>query len=112
MLLKQFSHTMSSSPQKPIVMAGISTGAPIMQEARVSDTFDKPPMRSNEADSPVCITQQEASEILSNESRAASLLPPVDGGRQAWAYLLCATILETLVWGEWRLTTSPAQLLM
>jgi hypothetical protein len=29
-----------------------------------------------------------------------SSLPPVDGGRQAWAYLLCATILETLVWGE------------
>jgi len=29
-------------------------------------------------------------------------LPPVDGGRQAWAYLLSATVLETLVWGEHR----------
>jgi hypothetical protein len=30
-----------------------------------------------------------------------SLLPTVDGGRQAWAYLISATILETLVWGEY-----------
>jgi len=26
-------------------------------------------------------------------------LPPVDGGRQAWSYLVAATILETLIWG-------------
>jgi hypothetical protein len=35
-----------------------------------------------------------------DEAILPSSLPPVDGGRQAWAYLLCATILETLVWGE------------
>jgi hypothetical protein len=26
-------------------------------------------------------------------------LPPVDGGCQAWSYLVAATILETLIWG-------------
>jgi hypothetical protein len=28
-----------------------------------------------------------------------SALPPVDGGRQAWSFLVAATILETLIWG-------------
>ena len=27
------------------------------------------------------------------------VLPPVDGGRQAWSFLIAATILETLIWG-------------
>ena len=26
-------------------------------------------------------------------------LPPVDGGRDAWSFLVAATILETLIWG-------------
>ena len=43
---------------------------------------------------------EEANYMASDEAAPPSSLPPVDGGRQAWAYLLCATILETLVWGE------------
>lgn len=35
-------------------------------------------------------------------AREVSDLPPVDGGRRAWAYLISATVLETLVWGEYR----------
>lgn len=34
------------------------------------------------------------------DGRLVSNLPPVDGGRGAWGYLLAATVLETLVWGE------------
>jgi hypothetical protein len=28
-----------------------------------------------------------------------SALPPVDRGRQAWSFLVAATVLETLIWG-------------
>lgn len=37
--------------------------------------------------------------LASDQSISPVSLPPVDGGRQAWAYVICATILETLVWG-------------
>jgi hypothetical protein len=38
--------------------------------------------------------------IEEEQGRLASDLPPVDGGRAAWSYLIAATVLETLVWGE------------
>lgn len=41
----------------------------------------------------------EESYLTSDSSVVPVSLPPVDGGRQAWAYVICATILETLVWG-------------
>lgn len=47
---------------------------------------------------------EEDPYMPTDESILPSSLPPVDGGRQAWAYLLCATILETLVWGELELS--------
>jgi hypothetical protein len=38
-------------------------------------------------------------------------LPPIDGGRQAWAYLLSAMVLETLVWGKHRYRSQPGLLI-
>lgn len=38
--------------------------------------------------------------IEEEQGRLASNLPPVDGGRGAWSYLIAATVLEMLVWGE------------
>jgi hypothetical protein len=45
---------------------------------------------------------EEDPYMPTDETILPSSLPPVDGGRQAWAYLLCATILETLVWGKFK----------
>lgn len=33
------------------------------------------------------------------EDNVSSVLPPADGGRQAWTFLLAATVIETTVWG-------------
>jgi hypothetical protein len=43
---------------------------------------------------------QSGNEELAQAPQVDSSLPPKDGGRQAWAYLISATVLETLVWGE------------
>jgi len=34
-----------------------------------------------------------------NTEREVAALPPVDGGRGAWSFLIAATIVETVVWG-------------
>lgn len=33
------------------------------------------------------------------EENVSAVLPPIDGGRQAWTFLLASTIIETTVWG-------------
>lgn len=55
---------------------------------------------------------EEDPYMPAGDSATPSSLPPVDGGRQAWAYLLCATILETLVWGEFSGSGDVVPLLM
>lgn len=51
----------------------------------------------------------EESYLTSDSSVVPVSLPPVDGGRQAWAYVICATILETLVWGTYLQQTRAFQ---
>lgn len=91
---------MSSPLQKSVLEAGIPDDASTMQVARDAEIFDMQPTSSKDAHGSACLTRQEEPEESNDEGRTAASLPPVDGGRQAWAYLLCATILETLVWGE------------
>ena len=44
-------------------------------------------------------TSRRFSDIgLDYEADAASL-PPIDGGRDAWLFLVAATVCETLIWG-------------
>jgi hypothetical protein len=51
------------------------------------------------AESPV-LSRMQSFHVEEEQGRLVSDLPPVDGGRQAWSYLIAATVLETLIWGE------------
>ncbi|KAH8824906.1 MFS general substrate transporter [Flagelloscypha sp. PMI_526] len=42
---------------------------------------------------------KDKSEPSQNPSELEDLLPPVDGGRRAWAYLIAACVIEAIVWG-------------
>ena len=53
-------------------------------------------------DSTSASLHHDDSELGASVPSTRPSLPPVDGGRQAWAYLLSATVLETLVWGEYQ----------
>jgi hypothetical protein len=90
---------MLSPLQKPVVEAGLPLDITTAEEDGNAPVFDLHPSSSKEAHITDGLSPQEAPQVSSNESISMSCLPPVDGGRQAWAYLLCATILETLVWG-------------
>jgi hypothetical protein len=51
------------------------------------------------SESPV-LSRMQSFHVEEEQGRLVSDLPPVDGGRQAWSYLIAATVLETLIWGE------------
>jgi hypothetical protein len=44
-------------------------------------------------------TTTAAPSIAGSSAAFIPALPPVDGGRKAWAFLLGATVIEVLVWG-------------
>ncbi|KAM0751416.1 putative monocarboxylic acid transporter [Meredithblackwellia eburnea MCA 4105] len=45
------------------------------------------------------IAPSEAPQEASSWPWVTEALPPVDGGRDAWTFLIGATVIETLVWG-------------
>ena len=44
-------------------------------------------------------SSQDGSQDPESPLNFIAALPPVDTGRQAWSFLVAATILETLIWG-------------
>ncbi|KAK7686188.1 hypothetical protein QCA50_010408 [Cerrena zonata] len=57
-------------------------------------------LRNNSSATASTIIDQQVAAIDSNaELVNAQSLPPVDQGRKAWTFCLCAFLLETLVWG-------------
>lgn len=87
---------MSSPLHKPVVEAPNVTTT---REVGHAQAFDLHPTPSKDAHIAAGPPRQEEPLVSINEGMSTLSLPQVDGGRQAWAYLLCATILETLVWG-------------
>ena len=73
--IEPFSYELESLPRS----AGISTNPTTAAPSRVSSTVAL------------------ESELQREEEAVA--LPPVDGGLQAWTFVFCAFIVETLVWG-------------
>jgi MFS family permease len=58
--------------------------------------------QSLESDSvPLRQLDSKGHEVASSSSNSihSPPLPPIDGGYQAWLFLACATMLETLIWG-------------
>jgi hypothetical protein len=54
-----------------------------------------PPSLTSRSTSFVPSDQQSDSRIILDEKK----LPPVDGGAQAWLFLIASSMLEALVWG-------------
>ncbi len=64
-----------------------------------SSTSALPLAEVSRPDSPE-LSRMQSFQIEEGQGRLASDLPPVDGGRKAWSYLIAATAMETLIWGE------------
>ncbi|KZV70078.1 MFS general substrate transporter [Peniophora sp. CONT] len=67
-----------------------------------SGVFELESLRRGGGESVNAIASMSSTVALESEHQReeeALALPPVDGGLQAWKFVLCAFILETLVWG-------------
>lgn len=60
---------------------------------------DRPGDELRRTDSGVTTPRPSSSGDLESPLNYIPALPPVDTGRQAWSFLVAATILETLIWG-------------
>ena len=84
----------ATSPRNSIEMRASTTDSSIPQNHFGSVSSCKDVTESQVTD------LKEDPYMPVDESNPPPSFPPVDGGRQAWSFLLCATVLETLVWGE------------
>ena len=62
---------------------------------------DVPPQQNTEATPSTMSIDQQVAAIDDSNAELVNIqsLPPLDKGRKAWTFCLCAFILETLVWG-------------
>jgi hypothetical protein len=63
---------------------------------RTMEPKEYPPSFNSRSTSFVPFDQESDSSILDHQK-----LPPVDGGVQAWLFLMASAMLECLVWGMW-----------
>lgn len=65
------------------------------------ESKEYPPSLTSRSTSFIPSDQQSDSRIILDDEK----LPPVDGGAQAWLFLMASAVLEALVWGAWCLTS-------
>lgn len=79
---------MSTEFSKPIELAPIQPVSPSRDKADWQEALESP------------VLPELRSALNDNQTRnVISALPPVDGGKDAWLFLVAAFMIETLVWG-------------
>lgn len=61
----------------------------------IMEAKDYPPSFTSRSTDFIQSDQQSDSRIITDDEK----LPPVDGGTQAWLFLIASAMLESLVWG-------------
>lgn len=89
-----------ASARKPVVLPySPHTCGHSREVFRTMEPKEYPPSFTSRSTSFIPFDQESDSRIILDDEK----LPPVDGGVQAWLFLMASAMLEALVWGTWSL---------